>query len=709
MPLLAASPFTHKAMPCLCPRVTRGVTRGVALGLLLMYAVPAVADAATLDTITLDTVTLDTVTVSASTVSQPATPHAAAATNSIKALDLHRRAASNTADALRYVPGVNAYSDAGGVAQTLSIRGTNLNALSYDNSGVIIYRDGLPVTAADGSNHNRFIDPLSASSMTVMRGGDAMQLGASALGGAMNYASPTARNSISDSIFLQAGSAGARSLHASKGAIKGDLDGYVGIAGRHYDGYRQHSRLNRASLHANVGWQATDQLSLRLHASHLRSHQQLAGALTRAEYADDPQQAAPSYATGDHQLNVTASRIAVTGEWRRTNGDRLQFGIANEYQTLYHPIVTSPYFSLLIDNHQNTTAAHVDYLFARGDHHWQLGIASALTRLNGRHYNNMAGHPGTATQQLDQTASQTSLRLFDHWQWADRWTLTYGAQAVIARRDLQTRELADNSKHRQHPDYASVNPRAELAFTVNDRRQWSASATRLYQAPDNFELDNADVSDTGDTLDAMHGIEYQLGSRGRVNYAHGHTRWQLAVYWARIKDEVLSSGQPGQMHAANYAATRHAGIEASLGGRQAISDDDRHYVSWQLAASLNDFRFVDDARWHDKRLPGAPQYQLAGEMLYHYRPSGAYAGITYQLQGARYADMANHYRVDPYALIGLRAGILADSWELYLQANNLTDKRYVAGLNIATTTDTDSRLLKPGAPRSVHVGWRYFY
>ena len=76
---------------------------------------------------------------------------------------LRERAVNNLADALRYVPGVMAGSNAGGDDMVLSIRGSNLNALSYDNSGVALFQDGLPVTTADGNNHNRMIDPLMAA------------------------------------------------------------------------------------------------------------------------------------------------------------------------------------------------------------------------------------------------------------------------------------------------------------------------------------------------------------------------------------------------------------------------------------------------------------------------------------------------------------------------------------------------------------------
>src|SRR5690606_38190348 len=67
---------------------------------------------------------------------------------------LHRRQVGHLGDALRYVPGGWAQSTAGGDAVFVSSRGSNLDATYYDGNGVRLLQDGLPVSAADGSNHN---------------------------------------------------------------------------------------------------------------------------------------------------------------------------------------------------------------------------------------------------------------------------------------------------------------------------------------------------------------------------------------------------------------------------------------------------------------------------------------------------------------------------------------------------------------------------
>lgn len=125
----------------------------------------------------------------------------------IDVADLNERNVSNLGDMLRYVPGVWTASGSTGDSSFFSARGSNLDATNYDGNGIKLLQDGLPVTAADGNNHNRIIDPLSARLATVALGANALTYGASTLGGAIDFVTPTARDTDSE-IVLNGGSHG---------------------------------------------------------------------------------------------------------------------------------------------------------------------------------------------------------------------------------------------------------------------------------------------------------------------------------------------------------------------------------------------------------------------------------------------------------------------------------------------------------------------
>jgi iron complex outermembrane receptor protein len=632
--------------------------------------------------------------------------------NIVSGNTFHQRPVHNTSDALRYVPGVMATSTTGGGDERISIRGSNLTNLAYDNSGFMLYQNGLPVSSADGANHNRLVNPYTASDMIVANGPNALTYGASALGGAIDFISRTARNSDPRQVYLHGGAYGLYSGYASTGGILGDFDGIVTAQGQHFAGYRHHSRENRHSVYGNVGWRVTDAFKLRLYGTHINSHQQLAGFLTRGEYHDNRLKADPSYVRGDHQLDVDTVRVALKGNWDVTGDSRLEFGVSHEHQSLYHPIVTSPFFSLLIDTHQDTTAAVARYHFKIGHHKLLAGVNLAHTIDQGGNYENDGGHKGARTDDVKQRSNNATLFVLDRWRFAPRWTLVYGGQGVITSRNVYDRAIGDGVRHQKNT-YTSFNPRVGLIFALTDDSQAYGSVSRVYGAPDNFQLDNMRASALAKnaTLKAMDGWEYEIGTRGRGDLpaARGTWHWSLDGYYARLHHEILAFGNPGNPDSANFDRTTHAGIEGLLSARYKVAGSGEHLIEPKISATYNDFKFDDDATYGNNRLPSAPDYQIHGQVMYRNAPTGLYAGPTFDFVGARYADMANDYRVGGYGLVGLRAGIQRERWEAFVQVSNLADRKYVGKVAAQTRAGPDSRVLNPGAPRTVFAGLRIHY
>jgi iron complex outermembrane receptor protein len=195
----------------------------------------------------------------------------------IDAEDLSERNVATLADLLHYVPGVWSASNNGSDSMFFSSRGSNLDATDYDMNGIKLLQDGLPVTTADGNNHNRVLDPLAARYATVARGANALKYGASTLGGTVDFVSPTARNSPAKEVFVNAGSHGQLLARGTAGEVFSER----------FDG----GQANEAAL------------------------------------------------TGDFQLNVETLRLASKTVLQLGGGGRLDFGLSLEKQSLFHPIV----------------------------------------------------------------------------------------------------------------------------------------------------------------------------------------------------------------------------------------------------------------------------------------------------------------------------------------------------------------------------------
>ena len=672
------------------------------------------------DATTLDTIQVRSVALDALKAEQALTPGGVTV---VDGETFYERAVNNMSDALRYVPGIWTESGTGGDAIFISSRGSNLDATNYDSNGVKLFQDGLPITTADGNNHNRFMDPMAARSVVFARGANALTYGASNLGGAVDFTTPTARNSPATQVFLSAGSDGLFNGRLTAGAVSGDLDGQVTLETKQFDGYREHGQQERAGLYANAGWQVTDDFNLRAYATHVDNKEQLAGPLTRTQFNEDPYQAQASAITGNFQLNVRTSRLAAKGEWNIDESSSLEFGLSYEDQHLYHPIVDKilvdfdgpgplqpvEVFSLLRDADQRTLAGMVRYNVTLGDHDVLAGLNVADTHEQGGNYRNDGGRRNGLSALTDKRSDSVEVFLVDRWKFAPDWTLVYGAQGVFTGRDVRTTDVTSGDVVNPKDNYSSFNPRVGVIRALSPTSELFASASRLYEAPTTFELED-DARGDGSTLDAMHGNVIEVGLRGATANAADAARWHwdVSAYYARLRDEILSvddPAAPGTSLSANVDRTLHAGIEALVGASFPFGNG-AHRIEPLVSASYNAFSFDGDAVYGDNDLPAAPDYAVRGEVMYRH-DSGFFAGPTFDFVGSRFADFSNTYRVGSYRLLGLRAGIERQRWSVFGEVRNLLDKAYAGVLTVKDRAGADDALLQAGAPRSVQVGVRY--
>ncbi len=620
---------------------------------------------------------------------------------------LNERNVVSIGDMLRYVPGIWTATGATGDATFLSSRGSNLDATNFDGNGVKLMIDGLPVTAADGNNHNSFIDPMAARYAVIARGANALTYGASTLGGAIDFISPTARNT-NNQISLSGGSHGTVQSRITGGVVAGDKDALVTVEQRSYDGYREHQEQQRGSVYANTGWQISDTVENRFYFFYTDNDQELAGSLTRAQFDEDPYQAGEDNERGNFLKNVETWRVANRTRWQLSDTSNLVVGVSFEDQSLYHPIVENPFFSLLIDNDQTTFGTTVRFDKQMGNHDLLLGLNYGQTWVKGGNYTHSGGIRDALTTKVDNKADNLEIFVMDRWHFAERWTLVYGAQAVTGSREVDNVNVSSGAQRNPNDTYESFNPRLGVIYQVADRSELFANVSKLYEAPTLYELED-EVQANNDTLDAMQGVVGEVGTRGVAPFGQDNEwNWEVAVYYAQIEDEILSvekPGAPGTSQVTNVEDTIHAGVEALFGASFALGDG-QHRIEPLLSLTYNDFTFDNDPVYGDNQLPVAPEFFIKGEVMYRHA-NGFFAGPTFDIVDDRFADFENSYEVDGYELVGLRTGVTRDAWEVYLEGRNLTDEAYVANLTVRNDANINDALLQAGEPRSVFAGIRF--
>lgn len=639
---------------------------------------------------------------------------------------LYERSVTSMTDMLRYVPGVWSQSGWGSDELFFSSRGSNLDATDYDKNGVKLFQDGLPITTADGNNHNRVLDPLSARYAVVARGANALTYGASTLGGAFDFTSLTARTTQPLSIYMTAGSHGLVSGRATAGGVLDALDGLVTLEAKSFDGYRDHSAQERKGVYSNAGWRVSDAVSTRVYATFIDNDEELPRGLTLAQIDQDPDQAAASAITGDNRKIVKTARGAVKTTWQIDPSSSLQFGFSYEDQSLYHPIVdvrgpdpdgSGPllgpqFFSLLIDTDHRNLGGMIRYDTKLGEHDLLLGLNYGDTKVAGGNYRNLFGRRNGLMERVEESAEGTEAFAIDRWRIGDAFTLVYGAQFVDTNRDVRISNAESGAMRHPKGNYSKVNPRLGVLYALGDTNEIFASVSRLFEAPTTFELED-DVRQNNQLLDPMEGTVVEAGVRGTAAQSAGtRWHWDIAAYYAAIDDEILSVEElvpgtnvpTGKSLSANIDSTIHAGIEALIGASFALQGD-THRLEPLLSFTMNDFSFDTDPNYGDNVLPAAPKYVARGEVMYRHL-GGFYVGPMFDFIGKRYIDFENTTEVDAYGLLGLRGGFSGSGWDVFGELRNLTDENYIAAFNVLNRASGDDAVYLPGAPRSAYVGAR---
>jgi iron complex outermembrane receptor protein len=606
---------------------------------------------------------------------------------------------STLQDALGLATGVFIQPRFGAEEARLSIRGSGLQR-TFHGRGLLLMQDGAPVNLADGSFDFQTIEPLAADHIEVLRGANAWRYGATNLGGAINFVTPTGKTAPPVDVRYEGGSFGYQRRYGAFAQDFGDWDGFLSISDSNQDGYRDHSRQDNQRYFANLGGRINERLSTRFYLTHVETDSDLPGNLTKAQMRNDPKQASADSIRGDQQRDFTLNRIGNISTLQLDDGHSLELDTYYSEKSLFHPI-----FQVLDINSE-------DY-GARLSHKWQneqgwrstAGVEAIQGRNWDSRYINVAGHKGRKVNELHQTAR--NLNAFGELEIpvAQQWALIGGVAWLHQQRDVDDR-LKCNAfvsafclpqDESFNATYQGHMGRIGVLHDLAEGIQLFANLSQSIEPPTFSELTGGQVVTKNDEQKAN---TLEAGMR----WSRNNLDLDFAVYRSEIRDELLalndSNGQP--LGTVNADHTIHQGIE--LGGALTFG---QFVLRGQYL--LNDFRFDDDKVYGDNRLAGIPRQFIKGEALWQLE--GWYAGPTFEWVPNHYnVDEAETLYADGYAIWGLKGGYRpAQGLGFFVEGRNLSDKTYAATTGvIADAKGQDSAQFLPGDGRSVFFGleWR---
>mgnify|MGYP003575605017 CR=1 FL=1 len=618
----------------------------------------------------------------------------AGATNVIAAESFENGRAGTISDIMAYAPGVHAQTRHGDEAR-FSIRGSGIQR-GFLMRGISLYQDGIPMNLADGGGDYQSIDPLAVQHVEVWRGANALEYGASTLGGAVNFVTPTGRTADTFSLRLDAGSFGQQRAHATVAGVSGALDGVLSLTRSEQDGWRDHSATEATRISGNAGYRFSQALEARLYLTHIDSDMEMPGSLSLAALTSNLRQAAPNNERLAAGNNYTLNRAAARLDWTPGEGRRITASAWIADRDRFHPMTMG-----ILQQDSEDIGLDVRGVFdlGAGSLTRRLAIGASTGRYEGteNRFTNPDGRPGVRTglneveARLDTIYAEYSHGL------TPGLTLQAGAQFTRTTRTLDNRTSPAGGYDKT---FEAFSPKLGLIWSVSPTDQVFANVSRSFEpAP----FGEAAVLPLLPIPDAQEATTAEIGWRRRA----GPVQLEAVAYRAWIDDELLaltdSSGN--SIGTANADRTIHQGLE--LGAALPLTES----VSLRGSYLLNDFRFDGDANYGDNRIAGLPQHRLQAELEWRVAPWLTVApSVEWQPTGT-WIDHANTVKSESYALAQLRLhGDLTRHVRWFADARNLFDRDYIASTAVqANVRGADGAYYFPGDPRSLYVGLQVRY
>lgn len=606
------------------------------------------------------------------------------------------RAVVGMPDLLRDVPGVLTNKRYGEESR-MSIRGSGLDQ-SFHQRGVLLAQDGVPFADADGFSDFQKIDPLGARFIEVYKGGNALRFGGAQLGGAVNLITPNGKTAADR--FTARGEAGAFGTWRTQGSAAGTagaFDFYGSVNHYESDGYREQSRQKQTRGTLNLGYSFGDGNEVRLIGYAADIDQEVPGSVSLADALARPRMAGAGAVTRRQGRDQTVERVTLQTRLNLSEGLVFEGGVYATQTDLHHPI------SIVIDQDTDTQGGfgRFDLSGTIAGHRADLFFGAYYRQGTGEQdlYVNVRGANGMRIGDSRQVASGLDLFAEGRFFVVPQLAVVAGGSWGRATRDFTNRLTVKTDE----ADFEWFAPRVGLLFESGPIQVY-ANYTRSVEPPHFSALNQTNTSGSVFApVDAQRAWTAELGTRGKA----GAFTWDVTYYRADLQGELLSFLPAANLPATLFNAgdTRHQGIEASLDWR--VMAGDAGTLRLRQTYAWSDFRFVEDRVYRNNRLPVAPEHQYRVSLRYD-GPHGLFVEpfVDWRMKDV-WVDYANTLKAPGYALLSVGAGFNLGPATLFVDARNLTDKRYAAEFGVATDARVASTaVFFPGEGRSLFGGVR---
>lgn len=589
----------------------------------------------------------------------------------------------------------------------INIRGSSLRS-PFGVRNVKVYWNDIPVTDAGGNTYFNQFAWNNFSSIEVVKGPVGSMYGAGT--GGLLIMKGFERWQPGASLEYITGS---YNLHSIIASVRFGNRNQLTYAHNQSDGYRVQTKMRRD----NFSWQSQLKVSAKqtISASFLFTdmYYQTPGALTAAEFANNPKAARP--AAGPFPSAVAAKAAifqktllaGFTNEYNFSPSFRNSTTLYGAYAQVRNPAVrnyerrTEPGFG-----GRTVFAIHKDQPDERSG--WQFVAGSEFQQ---GYYNiqvaqNRNGQPDTLQTNDDINYSVYNLFVQGDWYIGDEWFIAAGIS--LNRSKVTFSRLSRYPVIKQSRSYQNeIAPRLSLKRKFSNDFFISGTVARGFSPPTTAEL----LPSTGiisTELEAEQGWNYELTASSRL--FKGKLNLEATGYYFKLDNALVQRRDlSGADFFVNAGDVKQKGLEVHADyhctSRGRIVD----YLMIRTAYTYSHFRYGSFVKGTDdfsgKTVPSVPSNTLSAQADLFLK-NGLYSNATFYLASKIYLNDANTAVAEGYNILGWRLGWKKNFTKkyrlnFYAGADNLFDEIYSLGNDINAAA---SRYYNAAPGRNYYAG-----